>query len=275
MGFRFPVRAYTSAQLQLMSAPARATDLEAIPHVFHDVQAFTSATTTALRFFQTVQATVDLGNFLAAGQLPDPMWFQPFYFGLDIMVLPTLGAATVVGALDDMQRLILTTRPTINLAIAMKPYIQDIPLSFLHTSGGATGIGAGGIAAGPLVPGAGREQQHPGRRLVHVRVVRDSAEAEHRGGGDVSGGGDDQWLAGELPAVDGRRVVPARPVDAAVVVVRRGTLTAARANVRGNRRNRGAAHLVLASPWPGQRNAAYRWPGFPALRGATPLVERC
>ena len=153
MGFRFPVRAYTSAQLQLMSSPARATDLEAIPHVFHDVQAFTSATTTALRFFQAVQATVDLGNFLAAGQLPDPMWFQPFYFGLDIMVLPTTAAATVVGALDDMHRLLMTTRPTINVAIAMKPYIQDIPLSFLHGSGGATGLG-GGIAAGPLTTAA-------------------------------------------------------------------------------------------------------------------------
>jgi hypothetical protein len=153
MGFRFPVRAYTSAQLQLMATPARATDLEALPHVFHDVQAFTSATTLALRFFQAVQATVDLGNFLAAGQLPDPMWFQPFYFGCDPLVLPTTGAATVVGALDDMDRLVMTTRPTVNMQIAGKPYIQDIPLSFFHTSGGATGLG-GGIAAGPLTTAA-------------------------------------------------------------------------------------------------------------------------
>lgn len=151
MGFRFPVRAYTSAQLQLMSTPARATDLEAIPHVFDDVQAFTSATTTVLRFFQAVQATVDLGNFLAAGQLPDPMWFQPFYFGCDPLILPTTAAATVVGAADDMHRLVYTTRPTINFAIAQKPYIQDIPLSFLHGSGGA--VAPAGVAAGPLVLG--------------------------------------------------------------------------------------------------------------------------
>ena len=151
MGFRFPVRAYTSAQFQLMSTPARATDLEAIPHVFDDVQAFTSATTTVLRFFQAVQATVDLGNFLAAGQLPDPMWFQPFYFGCDPLILPTTAAATVVGAPDDMHRLVYTTRPTINFAIAQKPYIQDIPLSFLHGSGGA--VAPAGIAVGPLVLG--------------------------------------------------------------------------------------------------------------------------
>lgn len=142
MAFRFPVKAYTRAQLEVMSGPVRASDLEAIPHLFHDVQAFTSASTTSLKFWNTNQATVDLGNFVGgSGQLPEPQFFQPFYFGCDALVIPAVraAAATLPGAFDDMHRLVFTTRPTDNFQISGKPYIVDIPLAVMHTLGGAVG----------------------------------------------------------------------------------------------------------------------------------------
>jgi hypothetical protein len=147
---RFPIKAYNRETLEIMSGPARATDLEAIPHVLHDVQAFTTAATTVLTFFQAVQATVDLGNMESAGQLPEPQFFQPFYLGCDPLILPAVRAAagTLPGAWDDMHRLVLTTRPTVRYEIAGKPYIKDIPLSFFHSSGGATGMGYGTSTTG-------------------------------------------------------------------------------------------------------------------------------
>lgn len=139
-GFRFPIKAYTRAQLEIMAGPVRATDLEAIPHVFFDTLAFASAATVNLNFYQALPATPDLGNIPAAGQLPDPSFFQPFYLGFDPLILPAIGvAATVVGPFDDLQRLVLTGRPTLTLNISGKPYILGIPLSFFHTSGGVTG----------------------------------------------------------------------------------------------------------------------------------------
>ena len=148
---RFPIKAYNRETLEIMSGPARATDLEAIPHILHDVQAFTSAATTALRFFQAVPATVDLGNMEAAGQLPEPQFWQPFYLGCDPLVIPAVRAAagTLPGAFDDMHRLVHTTRPTVNMQVSGKPYVRDLPLSFFHASGGAVGgVGYGTSTTG-------------------------------------------------------------------------------------------------------------------------------
>ena len=148
---RYPIKAYNRETLEIMSGPARATDLEAIAHVIHDTQAFTSAATLALRFYQAVQATVDLGNMEAAGQLPEPQFFQPFYLGCDPLVLPAVRAAagTLPGAFDDMHRLVYTTRATVNYQVSGKPYIRDIPLSFFHCSGGAVGgVGYGTSTTG-------------------------------------------------------------------------------------------------------------------------------
>lgn len=139
-GFRFPVRAYTRAQLEIMSGPARATDLEAIPHILFDTLSFASASTLTQKFYQTVQTTPDLGNISSAGQLPEPQFFQPYFLGFDPLVLPAIGvAATVVGPFDDVQRLVLTSRPILSLTVSGKPYILGVPLSFFHTSGGVTG----------------------------------------------------------------------------------------------------------------------------------------
>lgn len=150
--FGFPVKPYTRAQLEILSGPQRASDLEVIPHVLFDTQSFASASTLSLRFFSALPATPDLGNMEAAGSFPDPCFFQPYFYGCDPLILPAVGvAATVVGPWDDMQRLVLTSRPVISFAVSSKPYLVGIPLSFLHTSGGAVGgVGFGTSTTGHL-----------------------------------------------------------------------------------------------------------------------------
>lgn len=141
MSFRIPVTPYNRDQLEALANPISAQQPEALVWTFWDTLTFTSASTTTLTFFQTVNTDKTLGNIQQQGSLPDPQYFQMFNVGLDVLrdVTTTASAATT-GAVDDVQKLVLTQRGRAVLTISGKPYM-DVPTSFLHCSGGATGFG--------------------------------------------------------------------------------------------------------------------------------------
>lgn len=120
---------------------------EATPWVFYDTQTYTSAATTTQTFFATQQNDRTLSNLLQAGALTDPQYFEIFNLGFDVLAdASTNAAATELGILDDIQKLMLVGRPIFTLTISDKNY-GPFPLRFLHTSGGAVGMGWGTVAA--------------------------------------------------------------------------------------------------------------------------------
>jgi hypothetical protein len=138
------VNAWTKDQLERIIEP-KSNEGETISHVIFDSQQYISATTTELTFFQAPSADRTLTNFQGAGQLPDPQWAVIHNLGCDILVDATeTAAATGVG--DDIQKLMLVGRPVFTLEISEKKYAPGVPLSFLHTSGGAVGALATGTA---------------------------------------------------------------------------------------------------------------------------------
>jgi len=128
---RFPVKALTRGQLEAIAYPQSAGQPEAIPWVFYDTRSYVSAATQQLTFFQTTQAG-DLSNMQAAGQLPDPQWFQAYYFTLDVLNRPSQTADNT-GSLDDLVQLLLAGRGRWLLTLQDKQY-GPFPLSTLGSS---------------------------------------------------------------------------------------------------------------------------------------------
>jgi len=146
----FPIRARTIAELNQMANPQIPGQLEAQFGILYDTQVFTSST-LSLSFFQTVQTSKNLGNLGAAGQIPDPNYFELHGLCLDIMQNPTVTAAASApaGALTDITYILQGDAPTTG---AEAPYIQldkngkiygPFPLLACHTLGGVIGSGWG------------------------------------------------------------------------------------------------------------------------------------
>lgn len=137
---RFKVVPKSRQDLDRLAFPERAGLPEAIPYVFYDTQLYTSAATLQLNFFTGVNADKSMSNMESGGQFPDPQYFEVQFIGCDILIDASLaGASTEVGALDDIQKLVLVSRARFTFTMAQKAY-GPIPLSFLHGSGGATGV---------------------------------------------------------------------------------------------------------------------------------------
>lgn len=148
---RFKIVPKTREQLDRLAFPEQSRQPEAVPYVFYDTQLYTSGTTVQLTFFAGTQTDRSLSNMEAAGALPDPQYFEVQFFGCDILCDASLaGASTEVGALDDLQKLLLVSRSRFTFTMSNKTY-GPIPLSFLHASGGATGAMAGTMTAPNMV----------------------------------------------------------------------------------------------------------------------------
>jgi hypothetical protein len=152
MSFRYPVIARTKQFLDALANPVAANQPEAVAWVFWDTLLYTSAATTAQVFFQAVNVDKSLGNIVSQGQLPDPQYFQIYNVGLDILQTKsnTAAAGTTVGAFDNIAQLTTLGRGWAQLNISGKAYFQ-VPLSFLHCSGGPTGVGYGTVAASQMI----------------------------------------------------------------------------------------------------------------------------
>lgn len=146
---QFPIVALPQTELAKLATPK---GLEAVPDVIFDTALYTSGTTTTMNFFSVQQNDLTLSNLNGSGTLPGGNWFRPYFIGLDVLAdATTSGAATEVGIVDDIQKLMLVGRPVLNFKLNGKDYWQAIPASFLHTSGGATGFGYGLAAAADAV----------------------------------------------------------------------------------------------------------------------------
>lgn len=147
MGFRFPVKAKTRQVLAMLANPELANQPEALPWVLYDTQPWTTAVTTQVDYFLTQPADRTLGNMEGPGQLPDPQFFEIWYWGVDILVNPAFVAlATAVGPITDIAQFLFTNRGIWTFTVSNKN-IGPFPMSFFHGSGGPTGYMSGTFAA--------------------------------------------------------------------------------------------------------------------------------
>ena len=120
----------TMDQLNNVVTPIAPGQPEGIAWTWYDSSTYTSGTTTQLDFFQTVQTDIVLGNMKAAGQLPNPMYFQIYHIGVyfNLPVTSTTQAdggvdvSPVTGAANDLRSLI---QGILQLSIADKIYYQS------------------------------------------------------------------------------------------------------------------------------------------------------
>jgi len=147
-GFGAPFRAINRAQLREASTPPSGRSQESVWHEVYDTQTFTSAATVTATFFSATNADKTLSNMEASGQFPSPQTFRIHNICLDwITAIPvTTTAGGVLGALDDLTRLTLTSRATWTLTISSKAY-GPYSLSALHGTGGPQGMGYGTFTA--------------------------------------------------------------------------------------------------------------------------------
>lgn len=143
-GFGFPVVGRTLAQLKKMASPDAAVrgTSEAIAWTLFDTQTYDDAVTTQLAFFQVTNTDRSITNMQTGGTLPDPQFFEIYYFGMDVLQQVTSDVTTDVtpGAWDNIQRLMLTSRAFWTFTISDKEY-GPWPASLLHGSGGVQGFG--------------------------------------------------------------------------------------------------------------------------------------
>lgn len=116
----------TRAELERSITPLFAEQGEVIPWTWFDTQTYTSAASTQLDFFQTVQSDKTLGNMQAAGQMPNPMYFDIYHLGFQFNLAPSVVAAgaalTQPGAVNDAHGLSLGA---VSLQIAQKSYWES------------------------------------------------------------------------------------------------------------------------------------------------------
>lgn len=141
MGFRFPVKPKARTQLAAMANPEAANQPEALPWVLYDTQPWTTAVTASAQYFLTQQGDKTLGNMEGPGQLPDPQYFEIWYWGVDFLQAPEAAAAALspAGPLNNIAQFLFVQRGIWTFAISNKN-IGPFPLSFFHGSGGPTGF---------------------------------------------------------------------------------------------------------------------------------------
>lgn len=139
---RYPIKPKSVQELKRLTTPQAVASgqSEAIPYVLFDTLAYTSATTTQLSYFQTVQADKTLGNMLAGGQLVADYYMEIWGICIDPLIADTSTGAGRVGAWADMNDLMWTGRPTFTFTMNDKR-VGPYPCSYFHASGGVTGFG--------------------------------------------------------------------------------------------------------------------------------------
>ena len=98
---------------------------ERIPWTWFDTQTYTTAVTTTLDFFQSVNADKNLSNMVAAGQIPAPQFFDLYHASIAYLIPVTasaiVAAPTSAGAITDVRTL---SNGAAVLTIADKNYWQ-------------------------------------------------------------------------------------------------------------------------------------------------------
>lgn len=147
MALRFPVKAVPRQVLAVRANPEAANQPEALPWVLYDTQAWTTAVTFNSQHFLTQPTDPTLGNMEGPGQLPDPQFFEIWYWGVDFLLAAVAAAApaATVSPWADIIQFLWAQRGTFEFNISNKR-TGPFPLSFMHGSGGPQGFGYGNSA---------------------------------------------------------------------------------------------------------------------------------
>lgn len=137
----FNIQPKSTATLTSETTPSSGTDLEAVPWDLFDtnITAFANAAVSLnVAFYQVVQADPTLGNMQMPGALPAPQWMEPAALAVDILSVPSTGAA-LQGALSDHANILKTCRAVFNAKVSQKDY-GTFPLMLAHSIGGEIGF---------------------------------------------------------------------------------------------------------------------------------------
>ncbi len=139
---------------------------EAVQDVIFDTALYAAAGSATLPYFTVNRNDDSLSNLNGSGTLPAPQFFEPKFIGADFFVQPfARAAATSAGPANDLLNLIFSFRPTITFTYNNKPYLDRVPLSFLHTSNSINSSLAGTYAAP-----AGTEIATPSTPFAHYSL---------------------------------------------------------------------------------------------------------
>jgi len=109
---------------------------ERIPWTWFDTQTYTTAVTSQLDFFQSVNADKVLSNMVAAGQIPSPQYFDLYQCSIAYLTPVSIAAAGAVananGAINDVRNL---SNGSASFQVANKDYWQG-PQFALPCGGG-------------------------------------------------------------------------------------------------------------------------------------------
>ncbi len=158
---RFKTIPKSIADLKAIAFPHGA-DVESIPYSIYDTQIYPAGGIGGLTFFQQTSPDSTLTNVEAAGQLPEPQWFELQYIYVDFMrggvtnEDDSAAATRQVGIATDIETILKNARGIAQLIVAQKLYGWR-PLTMLQASGGAVGAIAVGI--GEDAAASGRAQQ--------------------------------------------------------------------------------------------------------------------
>lgn len=138
-----PVTPRTPDDLAAIASPGNA-QLSATREPLYDTQTYVSGTTLSLTYFQAINNDRSMSNMKGnGGAMPNNMYFEPIWINFDVLARPSVsGTATAVGVLDDIQQLVMSGRGFAKITIGQTTY-PEIPLSYLHGSGGAFGATSG------------------------------------------------------------------------------------------------------------------------------------
>lgn len=135
-----PVRAKSVAQLTSATTP---TGTMVVRAPMYDTQAYVSAATTQLTFFNNINADKTLSNIRGnGGTFPQNTYFEPLFVNVDFLAVNVLGGNTATGKMDDLDRLIMSGRGTLAITVGQTT-LPQIPISYCHASGGPIGSIAG------------------------------------------------------------------------------------------------------------------------------------
>ena len=167
-----PVQNRTPEQLIAMSQPGNSS-INGIRMPFYDTQLFTSGSSGAqLTFFQAINADKTMSNVKGnGGTMPNNYYFEPLTMCMDVLADASLaGASTEVGILDDIQKLLYVGRGIAIISLGPLTF-PEIPLSFLHSSGGAVGSLAGTWTAPNAVQVGNNGQQDGGYCMANSFII--------------------------------------------------------------------------------------------------------
>lgn len=87
LALMYPVRARSLDELKDLASPQSVPggQNQALPWLLYDTQVLTGGATTTLRFFNAPANDPFVSNVPGSGMLPDPEFFEGWYWGLDVL----------------------------------------------------------------------------------------------------------------------------------------------------------------------------------------------